>query len=211
MKNKYSLLKKYFGFRKFNDGPMLVADLKRKSYTEILVTPRDSKAFDEEREYFFIPPQKSENPIKDNPFYRIYGVDMLQIKKIPMFKEEIKVIESFFPADAASQEESLFIAIINDLQESPAENIIFFELSRKNNLCFLRVNNKKIRMRLFGLLKRRCRSEFAIENNDENKTITISAPKEEERYYNFYNTIIEVAISVLSKPKRQKPFIFLFE
>lgn len=210
MKNKCSLLKRNFEFRKFDGQSMLVAEWKerRKSYIETLVTPRDPNAFDKEGEYLFITPKESESPIKSYSFCKIYGVDILRVKKIPMLKREIKVIELFSPAGAASQEE-LFLVIIDKLRESPAEAIVLFELSQKNNFCFFQINNRKRRIGLFRLLKRRCRSEFAIENNNESKAITVSVPKEEERYYNFYNIIIDIAIAVLNKPKRRKPFIFL--
>lgn len=210
MENKCSLLKRNFRFRKFDGQILLAAEWKeRKKYVETLVALRD-QVFDEEGEYFFIPPQKSESLVKDDSFCKIYDVGvMFQVKKIPMLKEEIKVIESFSPASATGQEEFSPLAAINDLQESHDETIILFELSQKDNICFLRIANRKKRKRLFGFLKIKCPG-FAIENDDENKIITVSASKE-ERYYNFYNLVIDMAMTVLSRPKRQKSLLFFYK
>lgn len=159
---------------------MIVADYKKNS-SSILIAPFDCNFFHDEGEYLFIEPTEADlqkNPRKVSFFGEIYPVHCMQIIKEPLIDKTLLV------------HKSSFFLYSSELKENDRDTVILFRSYAENNYCLIEIQSKNQRNGLFSLLKKRC-PEYAIEQNDSKKTITITAPKRKEKHYTFYNRVID--------------------
>lgn len=168
-----------------NGVTMLVTDYAING-SQILITPFNSNLFTEEGYYFFVEPgpKELERPRRISLFGEIYPVQCFKIKDEILISRTQRVFVSSF-----------FIPLYR-LKRYPLEPVILFRLYKGNHYCFIKISSEKKRKWICNLIKKTY-PDFFVEQNIVTETIKISASKEEENHYNFYNKIINIVKIVL--------------